>query len=237
MYHNPHGPSCPWYDFTEKFGAPNLSWCEEILCQWITNPANTWSNLGYLISSGLVIYFSFKRNENWKLKIFGPIIFIMGIMSMIYHLSNFYLSQVLDFVGMFLFTGWVIGINLIRIQKLQSKKFLLFILIKTILLTLVVHFMYQIGLKFQILIIGATIGIIWTEYLAQKKNKTSLIWFFTSLFLLFIAIIFSFVDLNRIWCDPTSHGWFSQGHALWHWFSGLAMYCIYLHYYKIKIQN
>ena len=38
---NPHGVGCPWHSITETWGAPNVKWCEETLCQWISEPANT----------------------------------------------------------------------------------------------------------------------------------------------------------------------------------------------------
>ena len=36
-------PGCPWSGFTP----PNVDWCEEELCAWVVNPADTWSNLAY----------------------------------------------------------------------------------------------------------------------------------------------------------------------------------------------
>src|SRR5205823_851454 len=46
---NPFGPGCPWWDLHERFGEPNVKWCEERLCAMANEPANTWSNLGYLV--------------------------------------------------------------------------------------------------------------------------------------------------------------------------------------------
>ena len=48
--------------------------------------------------------------------------------------------------------------------------------------------------------------------------------------LLTIAFGFSISDVTRRFCDPQSHGWFSQGHALWHWIGALSMVTIFLHY-------
>src|SRR4051812_20202982 len=105
-YPNPHGPLCPWYEITEKIGAPNIKWCEETLCQVISEPSNAWSNLGHIIAALLITYLSLKNKESFELRLFGPIIFLMGMMSFFYHLSNFYTSQVLDFLGIFFLVGW-----------------------------------------------------------------------------------------------------------------------------------
>lgn len=234
-YQNPHGPSCPWYPITEKVGAPNIKWCEETLCQWVSEPANTWSNLGYMIIGVLITYLAFKKNQNIKLKQFGPIIFFMGAMSFFYHQSNFYISQVLDFVGMFFFVGWCKGMNLIRLNKMNEKSLITFNLIVAVILCLVMHLMYVSGIKFQILVLISGLFIVVTEVLAQKRLKVPMKWFFATLGLLTAALSFSVMDGERIWCVPTEHGWFSQGHAVWHWLGSLAMFTIYKHYSQEKL--
>ncbi len=230
QYINPHGSTCPWYEITEKTGAPNIKWCEETLCQWISEPANTWSNLGFIIIGLFILYISIKNKHNFQLKQFGPIVFFMGAMSFFYHLSNFYLSQILDFVGMYFFVGWAIGMNLVRLEKLSKKMLLWFNLVLAISLTVLMHAMYVLGVHFQVLILIFAFFILATEFLVRKKVAVSYKWLYISLGLLGMALSFSIIDGKRIWCDSTAHGWFSHGHALWHWLGSIAMYPIYLHY-------
>jgi hypothetical protein len=229
-YPNPHGPSCPWYDITESQGAPNIKWCEETLCQWVSEPANTWSNLSYLIFALVIIYLSYKNRHHKLLKQFGPIIFFMGAMSFFYHMSNFYGSQILDFVGMFFFVGWVIGFNLVRLGKIKGKHLSWFNLGLASVYTIAMHIMYLTGFKFQVIIILSAFLIITTELAAVKITKIKYTWFLAAIVTLGVAFGFSVSDNTRMWCDPSQHGWFSQGHAMWHWVAGLAMLFIYLHY-------
>jgi hypothetical protein len=229
-YPNPHAPSCPWYDITVTQGAPNIKWCEETLCQWISEPANTWSNLGYLFVGVLLTFIAFKHKHSFNLKQFGPIIFFMGAMSLFYHLSNFYGSQILDFIGMFFFVGWAIGMNFIRLGKLKEKNLIYFNLIFGIFFTLVMHLMYVTGIRFQSLILLSGITIIVTELLAAGKPKVDYKWFIASVVSVIIAFGFSLSDGKRIWCTPENHGWFSQGHAVWHWIASFTMFAIYKHY-------
>lgn len=229
-YVNPHAPRCPWYDITERMGAPNIKWCEETLCQWISEPANTWSNLGYMIIASVIFYLSIKNKHNKELRQFGPIIFFMGAMSYFYHQSNFYGSQILDFVGMFFFVGWVIATNLIRLGYLKRKNHLPFNLIMGTILTIMMHLMYLTGIKFQGIVLFAAFVIVGTEFMARKLQKLHYKYFVSALITLIIAFGFSISDGKRLWCDPTQHGWFSQGHAMWHWVASLAMLFIYLHY-------
>jgi hypothetical protein len=234
-YPNPHGPGCPWYAFAQTQGAPNIKWCEETLCHWVSEPANTWSNLGYLIVGITLIIVAFKKNHNSKLHQFGPIIFFMGAMSFFYHQSNFYGSQILDFVGMFLFVGWALGMNLIRLGQLKSNHLLPFNLILCCIYSILMHWMYLNGLKFQGIILISALMIVGTEILAQKKRRTPIGWFIAAILTLIGAFSFSIADGKRLWCDPTQHGWFSQGHALWHWVASLAMFFIYQHYSQEKL--
>lgn len=236
-YTNPHGPSCPWFPITESHGAPNIKWCEETLCQLVTEPANTWSNLGYLLVGLVLTYFSFKKNDNSNLKQFGPIIFLMGAGSYFYHMSNFYTSQVLDFVGMFFFVGWVIGTNLIRLDTLKFENLWKFNLGLTAFYIVSMHLMYVTGVKFQMIVLISGFIIIATEIVARKLKVISYKWFFASLGVLIVAFSASILDNRRIWCNPSEHGWFSQGHAVWHWLGAIAMICIYLHYSQPALQE
>lgn len=220
MYQNPHGPGCYWFSLAENQGAPNIKWCEETLCQVISEPANTWSNLGYLLIGLFVTFLAFKNKEHIRLKVYGPIIFFMGAMSFFYHMSNFYGSQILDFVGMFLFVGWALGMNLFRLKKIRNL--FSFLSIFTVALTVLVHLMYLKEMKFQLLILVSAILIVVTE---MKRNS---FWFLLSIGFLIIAFGFSIADGERFWCEPQQH--VIQGHAIWHVIASFATFTIYKHY-------
>ena len=90
---------------------------------------------------------AYRRGYSVELKQYGPILGFLGVMSFLYHLSNFYGSQILDFVGMFAFIGWVIGMNLIRLGKLDGNRLLRFILMLNVGLIGVMQGMRMLGLK------------------------------------------------------------------------------------------
>ncbi|MBY0516655.1 MAG: ceramidase [Bacteriovoracaceae bacterium] len=227
LYPNPHAPGCFWHDITVKTGAPNIKWCEETLCAVISEPANTWSNLLYILIP-LIIWQFYKKQLQGGLRSYPVVIFIMGAGSLIYHASNFYPTQILDFFGMFLFTGWCIGMNLIRLKKLQESKLSLFFLSYSLILTLLLHLMYISKIKFQMIILIAGLVIIATELMAHAQTRK---WLFASLGLLIVAFGFSISDGSRLWCSPTNH--MIQGHAIWHLVAGVAMFTIWLHYVEL----
>jgi hypothetical protein len=134
-------------------------------------------------------------------------------MSFFYHMSNFYGSQILDFVGMFLFVGWAIGMNLIRMDKL--KHLLPFLILFTLLNTIIMHVMYVEEIKFQILILFSALCILFTE----KNHKSK--WFRFSLVLFIIAFGFSVSDAERLFC---------HGHAFWHVIASAGVFALYKHY-------
>lgn len=235
-YPNPHGPSCPWYDITEKMGAPNIKWCEETLCSWVSEPANTYSNIGYLIVGLILVYLGIKNRHNSNMRQYGPIIFFMGAMSFYYHQSNFYGSQILDFVGMFFFVGWAIAMNLVRLEKLKYKNMIWFNLGLGTVYTLAMHAMYVTDIKFQGIVLISGFAILTTEVMARKKAVVHYKWFASTIVILIVAFGFSISDGKRIWCDPTQHGWFSQGHAVWHWIASIAMLTLYLHYSQASLR-
>ena len=237
MYPNPHGLSCPWYSLAESQGAPNIKWCEETLCQWISEPANTWSNLGYLIVGLIITVLAFKNHNSSRVKQFGVIVFLMGAMSFFYHLSNFYGSQILDFIGMFLFVGWALGMNLIRLGTLQVKRLPLFYSTVAIFLTVLLHLMYINDLKFQAIVLGMGILVVIIELILYLRHHHNIRFFGLSVGLFLVGFGFSIADGSRLWCDPTLHGWFSQGHAIWHWITSLAMLTIYRHYSQIDTRD
>lgn len=235
-YPNPHSLGCPWHPVAEDYGSPNLKWCEETLCHWISEPANAWSNIGYMIVAVIIMMTAYRNKHRFELQQFGPIVLFMGLMSFFYHQSNFYGSQVLDFLGMFFFVGWAKGMNLIRIGMLKSSQLIPFNLTVALIYLAIMHFMYISGWKFQSLVLVSGFIIILTEIFAQRKNQSNLKWFILSLIIFTIAFSFSVLDVRRVWCDPLQHGWFSQGHALWHWIGSLGMFTFYRHY-SLTIKN
>jgi len=234
---NPHQPGCYWHPYAERFGVPNVKWCEQTLCEFVSEPANAWSNLGYLLVALLLAMLAHRRGYGPRLTLYPPIVFVLGLMSFFYHLSNFYGSQILDFVGMFLFVGWVIGMNFIRLGWIPQQRLLPFIATLTVGCVGVMQVMRTVGLPYQAIILLATGFILLTEFLVRKRKAVKYGYFALSNLLLGIAFACSISDVTRRFCDPKQHGWFSQGHALWHWIGALSMLTIFLHYAQPELRD
>lgn len=228
-YPNPHPPNCPWRASADLLGAPNIKWCEATLCGWISEPANTWSNLLYLLFA-VVILLQNRRSLHMELRWMGPAMFAMGLLSGAYHASNNYLSQVLDFIGMFLLVFWFLVINLRRNRWIAPGALVPAYIGLVVVGVGLVHAMYLVHWPFQWLIALATVATVATEFSARRHaaQRVALGRFLASLLLMGVAQAASLLDLTRAWCDPDNH--FVQGHAVWHLASALALYLACQHY-------
>lgn len=219
-------PHCPWYSMYEKFGPANVKWCEERLCAWINEPLNAWSNLIYLIIGLYLIYLSKKHKNRFELP-FGLVIFFMGAMSFVFHATNNFFTQILDFIGMFFFIYLLLTISLLKLKVISQKIVLPFYFSLIIASIGLIYLMRSMGLPYQSLILIGSFGILITQVMIYKKLKDRYpLKHLVSIIILFgIAVGFSYADVSRLWCTPESH--FLQGHAIWHLFSGLGCWSAY----------
>ncbi len=217
-------PGCPWYEAQQSYGAPNVNWCEPTVCSVINEPANTWSNLPYMII-GLALLAKLKSQP---LRGFCYAVFYMGLFSFIYHATNNYLSQFLDFIGMFLMMAFLLSFNLKRVWATSMGFYTLF--------WFLVFFNTAFFMVFNIvdwpvqpmMLINA-VPIIILDLTAGVKEKRlqdySL--FALAVFFLITAQAFAILDIKRIWCEPSNR--ILHGHVMWHLFGSLGMLFSGLH--------
>jgi hypothetical protein len=232
FYPNPHAPSCPWHSAAETFGAPNVKWCETTLCSWISEPANTWSNLGYILI-GFYFMYHYRNHHSRLLRMMPAMNVVMGAASLFYHASNFYITQIFDFVGMYLEVLLLVFINFARLTWISSKNIIRNVLIGSVLLTVVLHLLYLSHINFQMIVLILALIIFGTEGLLIKRKLgvPNPAYFFTSIALAIVAITFSILDHKRIFCDPDNH--WVQGHAIWHIIASIMFIGLFKHYEQV----
>ena len=218
-------PGCPWYEAQQSYGAPNVNWCEPTVCSIINEPANTWSNLPYMII-GLVLV---KKMKDDAISGFPYVVFFMGLFSFIYHASNNYLTQFLDFVGMFLMMGILLAFNFRRVfPKFKFGTYSLFwffVFLNTagFMAFNIIDFPVQPMMLINavpIIILDLTAG-----YKEGRLKDYSL--FGATVFFLIAAQSFAILDIKRIWCEPENT--ILHGHVVWHILGSVAMLCAGLH--------
>lgn len=223
---------CPWVDLRQLGGLPNVKWCEETLCSVVAEPANTWSNLAYVLVA--VLLFVAARGESQRtLRFFAPAAFWVGITSLVYHATVAFLTQVFDFWGMYIYFLLILFLNLVRMGALKKEALFKTLWISVFAFTGLTVAVAKAGLPIQG-IIGLLIGTaLVTEVLAVKRSsvKGQHRYFAATLFFIAIAAGFSGADASRAFCDRES---LIQGHAIWHCLGATALYFSYFHYRQYK---
>lgn len=237
---NPIPEGCPWHELS-RYGLPNVNWCEEFVCGWINEPANTWSNLAYLLVALWIVGVESRKDgglPKGPLRWFAPVLTAMGLCSGIYHASNVHITQVLDFFGMYLFCFLLLGINGVRMQVLSLARLPLWFGCCVAVSTLGTAVAVRVGFPIQSFIGILTLALVVTEVLIRRRASTagpaqpSLRFFFASLGLLTLAATCSALDVSRTLCDPQSH--VLQGHAAWHVLSALSLLLSFYHYRQFR---
>jgi hypothetical protein len=218
---------CPWSDLSHAW-PPNVKWCEAQLCGWVVEPANTWSNLGYIfIGLGLLIYAAQQKSP--LLKWFGWAQIIVGVSSFVYHMAWNFLFQVFDFFGMYVFIGLLLVFNLVRIGRVKREEMWATYGVLVGVLTVITPVMAKAGAPIQLIVLSMILGIFRTEY-AARSPAVDYRAFWASFVLIVLAFAFSISDVTRLRCDPEDH--IFQGHAIWHILGALSLWASAKHYHQ-----
>lgn len=195
--------------FWDNFEPTAYIFCEEQICGFITQPANTWSNIGYLIVA-ILIYRSRDKDPRIRTYFFwANLSLFLG--STFFHASSTYLGKFLDVSAMFFVSVTILSVALERTFDLSRKKTLILFFA---LLTLSLSFLYimrfgNVLFASQILISG------WLEWkLVDKKTGIDVSKLKLAIATLMIAFMIWLLDVFKILCHPGNH--ILTGHGIWH---------------------
>lgn len=213
---------CPW----QNFEPATLTFCERQLCAWIQTPANTWSNLAYLISGYFVCVLAYREHRPLLFPI-GVVGIVVGIGSFIFHASGTFFGEVLDVSAMYLFISFAICMCVWRLKKLSPLALLfLYISLTAVSVTLLVTIKW-VGIT--VFALYCSIAVLLEAYLHMfqgERAKYKYIW----LLVLFFSAAYAvwWADISGVFCDPDNH--FIQGHAIWHLLNSFCFYFLYRYY-------
>ncbi len=220
---------CPYSDW-----APSTHiWCEEQLCWWIREPANTFSNITYVII-GVLILLSARKYQYPHLKLLGYFTILLGFMSGFYHATSSFFGEVLDYSTMFLISSYALVANLSRFYKWSFKKMSLWaFIILAISVACLVKFRTVGAVLFGLQINAALIVELLLRKKAELKPRYKELLMAVGLFVGSWGVWN--LDTHRIVCDPTNH--FITGHAIWHIGTGIAIFCIFKFYTQFELKH
>ena len=216
---------CPWSEWTR----PNIDWCEENLCAWVVNPADTWSNLPLIVFGGWMIW-SLRGHPNSFLRWFGPVAIVTGLFSGIFHASYTFFFQFFDFAAMFLFAFLPLILNFQRLGMMKRGHAGRWYLGGVVVFCALVPVGFAVGFPIQLLVAFLVFAIVGQEVVIRVRGlPAGALWIFVSACgLLAASATFSALDLSRVFCDPTDH--IIQGHAIWHVLTATSLWVLSVFY-------
>lgn len=233
--------------FNFWFGTPrgDFMWfCERVRDGFIKQPANTWSNAGFVIAGLYIGWLSYKNrftSANLMSKTlmfpvaFASIVVFLGPGSMAMHATNARWGGFLDLLSMFMISSFVFAYGVKRLFRLPAWLFAL-------LFTAMVVASAKINLS---PINTATPYLTLSEYIFASQLILSFPIELTIRFrrktgalivrgigsVLTMCLAFLIWNLSRTtdswFCNPDS---LIQGHAIWHILNAFAAYLLFMYY-------
>ena len=223
---------CPWADWSR----PNIKWCEENLCAWVTAPANTWSNLAYIVL-GLWMWRMARKSGKKAMLLFGPASIVVGVTSLLYHASYTFVFQFGDFVGMFVFIDLLVSFNQRRLGQVSGDNHARVYLLEVIVSSLLVPICFYAGIPIQLLVLASILWVLGLEAMIRMRGEPGVAykWLFCSVGAAAAGATCSALDVTGVWCDPHDH--VVQGHAAWHVLTALALLFAYYFYEQFAFEG
>lgn len=213
-------PACPW----DGFAPGTVHFCEERICGWIAEPANTWSNLGFL-AMGVYLFFCARKDCRPPLYLVGVTSILVGLGSFLFHMSGTFVGEFADLSAMFLIGSLMVTMEARRFVPMAMPRLtLLYLALSGGSMLLVLAFR-----KIGIALFGVQIALVYLSNIVWKMRKAKVVhrfafWLGTTFA---VALGVWTLDLTGVVCRPSNHVF--TGHSVWHLLTALCLYFFYRH--------
>jgi hypothetical protein len=218
--------SCPWDTLRQS----PLGFCEQTLCAWTKQPANTWSNVGFLVV-GALLWKLAARDRRPHLRVIAVVCALTGVGSAAYHASGAYGGGVFDLGTMFFGTGLLTGLNMRRwLGWGYAAMYATIALVSTVLMALVLAVPGDERLLFAL---AGPCCLIELGLFVKRRRETRYVNYVWAWGVMGIASALWWLDLTKRICNPDNH--VINGHAIWHLLSALTYYFLYRFYAQFVV--
>jgi hypothetical protein len=211
-------------------------------CEWpgpgfIRQPANTFSNLAYILVGLLIVGTaspgSFRSDgpnlmRRWAdhRTTYGLAVVAIGAGSLFYHASLTQIGQWFDWVGMYAFASYILLYNLLRLRSFPRSIFYsAYAILNGVLF---INSVINVGTRTQVFTVLIVIALaLEVVVLFLRRPQVKLLWFIGALAALLAARYIWGLDVNGVFCTPSS---LVQGHAIWHMLTALSTALLYRYY-------
>jgi hypothetical protein len=250
VFLNLHYDGSIWQTMQQSKSALTAEYCElDHYAHFFRQSINTYSNLAYFFLGMIVVLISFydkkDKTENKNLVqqfpfiscFFGVCLIYLSIGSAFFHASLTWIGQRIDMNATYSICIVLIGISYYRLlikenASNQFKRIFVGCLFLIILLFIQIHLLISSLYLLPFLILLIICGTV-LNYLQNKPNF-NISFAILSLLLMIGAFILRTMDVQKIACDPTS---VYQGHALWHFFTGMSAFLLYWFYRSERLKT
>lgn len=250
VFLNLHYDGSIWQTMQQSKSALTAEYCElDHYAHFFRQSINTYSNLAYFFLGMIVVLISFydkkDKTENKNLVqqfpfiscFFGVCLIYLSIGSAFFHASLTWIGQRIDMNATYSICIVLIGISYYRLlikenASNQFKRIFVGCLFLIILLFIQIHLLISSLYLLPFLILLIICGTV-LNYLQNKPNF-NISFAILSLLLMIGAFILRTMDVQKIACDPTS---VYQGHALWHFFTGMSAFLLYWFYRSERLKS
>lgn len=233
-----------WQMMQQSKSALTVEYCElDQASHFFRQTINTYSNLMYFFLGMIVVCIGIydSKNEKYDFQnpiqqfssisiLFGFCLMYLCFGSSLFHASLTWFGQRLDMNATYSICITLIGISLYRlIVKENESKHLKKIFIYSIELLIIAFVQLHLIIPGTILLPILILLLVVLTIINYNRNKNNYNIQLAILSFLFVigAFILRTLDVKKIGCDPTS---FYQGHAIWHFFTGMSAFLLYSFY-------
>ena len=227
----------------------HIIFCEHLRNGTVRQPANTYSNLGFVLV-GLLILSMVGRDRNTRNAggvvasnlinnspiytiVYGWAVVLVGLFSVFYHASMTFVGQWFDVMAMYLLATFILLYAFARAHKWTGTRFLtLYLVSNGVLGYLLVAVPVLRRYLFTLLIFAGTGAEVYARIRQRPQIQTKyMVWAALSLCL---ALGIWTLDLKGILCSPHS---LIQGHAFWHLLCATSGGFMYLYYRSEQLKG
>ena len=213
--------TCPW----DGLPPANLELCEADLCGWVTQPANTWSNVGFFLAGAWVLATS-RREERPLAGAIGWLAIATGLGSIAFHATSTLAGQLVDQSAMLLESAFFVVASLASLVALSRAR------------ALVLYATLSLGAAAVMLVLPtAGIALFASEMVAfgvlelvllRRGPRISYRPLVGVVVLFVVSYAAWWIDRLGVVCDPDNHVF--GLHALWHFLGAASFPFWYRHF-------
>lgn len=215
-------PACPWSSL-----APATSrFCEDAVCGLVREPANTWSNVGFVVAGLAMLRLGPVTPR--LLRRFGYVCVFLGIGSALFHATRTYYGGLLDTAGMQATAAFMLAANARRLfpsgdgregERRDARTFWLLAVTGTVFAA-----SFEQHERSLYVLEMAVASVMELVILRRESFQRAHRWLGLSWVTFVPAYALWWLDLHHVACQSSAH--VVNGHAAWHLLMAASLFSV-----------